>query len=55
MTARKKGMLKEMQSLLGLLNFAACVIPMGRVVSKRLYFSTSFVMAGCNTRVLMYF
>lgn len=37
----KKVSLKEMQSLLGQLAFAARVLPMGRVFSRRLYSSIS--------------
>lgn len=41
----KKVQLKEFQSLLGLLNFACRVIPVGRIFLRRLYFST----VGCNS------
>lgn len=40
MLVAKKVLLKEMQSLLGLLVFASKVIPMGHVFSCRLYMST---------------
>lgn len=38
---RKKGTLKEIKLLLGQLAFAAWVLPIGRVFSKRLYSSIS--------------
>lgn len=34
---KKKVLLKELQSMLGLLAFATCILPMGRIFSLRLY------------------
>lgn len=38
---RRKVLLKEMQSLLGLLAFACKIMPVGRIFSQRLYLATS--------------